>query len=99
MLSSLMQSMKVMVNVRIAAENICFPCLKYLGEHEAFTMLYNHAFLFSPRQADQLLWCCFINTTGRRGKHTAMDLHMEHLNRVCKDALCGLGANKTPKAI
>jgi hypothetical protein len=28
-----------------------------------------------------------------------MDLHMEHLNRVCKDALCGLGANKTPKAI
>ena len=29
----------------------------------------------------------------------AMDIHMEHLNRTCKDAICGLGANKTPKAI
>ena len=61
---------------------------------EAFTMLYSHAFLFSPRQAAQFLWCRFVN-----GKNIAMDLHMEHLNRVCKDALRGLGANKTPKAI
>ena len=66
---------------------------------EAFTMLYSHAFLFSPRQAAQLLWCRFVNTAGRPGKNIAMDLHMEHLNRVCKDALRGLGANKTPKAI
>ena len=28
-----------------------------------------------------------------------MDLHIDHLNRVCKDELCGLGANKTPTAI
>ena len=29
----------------------------------------------------------------------AMDIHMEHLNRTCKDAICGLGAKKKPKAI
>ena len=66
---------------------------------KVFTMLYSHAFLLSPRQANQLLWCRFVNTTGRPGKNIAMDLHMEHLNHVCKDALCGLGANKTPTAI
>ena len=27
------------------------------------------------------------------------DLFMEHLNRVVKDAVNGLGANKTPKAL
>ena len=33
-------------------------------------MLYSHAFLFSPCQAEQLLWCLFVNTTGRPGKNT-----------------------------
>ena len=28
-----------------------------------------------------------------------MDMHMEHLNKVCKEAISGLGVNKTPKAI
>ena len=80
-----------------------FPLFKVSGRTnytiEAFTMLYSHAFFLSPRQADQLLWCRFVNATGWAGKNIAMDLHMEHLNRVCKDALCALGANKTPMAI
>ncbi|MGJ8945920.1 hypothetical protein AB9K17_23815, partial [Salmonella enterica subsp. enterica serovar Kentucky] len=32
-------------------------------------------------------------------KNIAADLHMEHLNRLCKEAIKGLGANKTPSAI
>ena len=40
-----------------------------------------------------------MNTSGRPGKNIPMDLHMEHLNSVCKDAICGLGANKTPNSI
>ena len=28
-----------------------------------------------------------------------MDMHMEHLNKVYKEAISGLGANKTPKTI
>ena len=74
-----------------------FPLFRASGRTnytmEAFTMLYSHSFLLSPRVAKQLLWSRFINTAGRPGKNMAMDLHMEHLNRVCKDA------NKTPKAI
>ena len=80
-----------------------FPLFKISGRKnytiEAFTMLFSHAFLLSSRQAEQLLWCRFINTTGRPGRNIPMDLHMEHLNRVCKDAICSLGANKTQMAI
>ena len=64
---------------------------------EAFQMLYSYSFLLSPRQGMQLLWSRCINTRGRQGKNVPMDLHMEHLNKACKDALRGLGANKTPK--
>ena len=80
-----------------------FPLFKVSGRTnytiEMFTMLYSHAFLFSPRQADQLLWSSFVSTIGRSGKNIPMDLHMEHLNRICKDAISCLGANKTPTAI
>ena len=41
----------------------------------------------------------FINTHGRIGKNISCDLHMEHLNRMCKDAVNHLGANKIPQAI
>ena len=36
---------------------------------------------------------------GSRGRNVACDLHMEHLNRVCKEAIKGVGANKTSKTI
>ena len=36
---------------------------------------------------------------GRPGKNIPMDLHMEHRNRICKDAISCVGANKTPTAI
>ena len=41
----------------------------------------------------------FINTDGRVWKNISCDLHMEYLNRMCKDAVNHLGANKTPQAI
>ena len=36
-----------------------------------------------------------MNTHGSCGRN----IHMGHLNRVCKDAAAHLGANKTPGAI
>lgn len=66
---------------------------------EVLLTLYNYYFVFSPRQAKQLLWSRFINTHGLIGRNIPADLHMEHLNRMCKEAIKGLGANKTPKAI
>ena len=66
---------------------------------EVLYMLYNYHYVFSPRQAQQLIWCRCINTHGMQGRNIACDLHMEHLNRLCKEAVQGLGANKTPDAI
>ena len=66
---------------------------------EAFYMLYNSHFVYSPRQAEQLIWCRCVNTHGLQGRNIPMDLHMEHLNFLCKEAISALGANKTPKAI
>ena len=66
---------------------------------EAFTMLAQYHFLFSQCQAHQLLWSRFINVHGLPSHNIPCDLFMEHLNRVCKDAVRGLGANKTPQAL
>ena len=80
-----------------------FPLFKYSGRKnyckEAFNMLYSYHFTLSPRQAHQLIWSRFVNTTGLAGRNIACDLHMEHLNHLCKEAVRGLGANQTPTAI
>ena len=58
-------------------------------------MLYSCDYTLSPRQSQQLLYSRFINTHGLPGRNIAADLHMEHLNRACKEAIKGLGANKS----
>ena len=66
---------------------------------EALTMLYQNTYRLSPRLSHELLYSRFINVHGRQGKNIPADLHMEHLNRIAKDAIKGLGANKPEKAI
>ena len=41
----------------------------------------------------QLKWSRTVNVHGCRGKNISCDLHMEHMNRECKDPMHGLGAN------
>lgn len=65
---------------------------------EVVNMLYQHLYQLSPRLSSQLLWSRFINVHGRPGKNIPADLHMEHLNRLVKEAMKNLGANKTEKA-
>ena len=36
-----------------------------------------------------------MNIHGQIGRNIPCDLHMEHLNRVCKDAIKGVGASKS----
>lgn len=69
----------------------------YTGE--IFQLLHSYYFLLSPRQSHQLIWNRFVNVHGIRGRNIACDLHMEHLNRVCKEAIKGVGANKTEEVI
>ncbi len=65
---------------------------------EAFTLLLQYHISLAPTFAE-LKWSRFINVHGRPGRNISCDLHMEHLNRIAKTAVDGLGANKTEKAI
>lgn len=66
---------------------------------ETLLMLFKHTFLFSPRLSRQLMYSRFVNTHGVIGKNIACDLHNEHLNRLCKDVIHGLRANKKVECI
>ena len=66
---------------------------------EAFTLLAQYYLILPPRLAEQLKWSRFVNVHGLPGHNVSCDLHMEHLNRLTKTAVDGLGANKTEKAI
>ena len=67
--------------------------------NEILNALYSYHFLLSERPKSQLLYSCFINTRGIASHNIAADLHIEHMNRVVKEAIKGLGSNKTPAAI
>lgn len=62
---------------------------------EALNMLFQYTYRLTPRLQNELLYSRFINVHGRPGKNIPGDLHMEHLNRLAKEAIKGLGANKT----
>ena len=66
---------------------------------EAFTLLSQYHLILPEKLAEQLKWSRFINTHGHAGHNISCDLHMEHLNKLAKVAVDGLGANKTEKAI
>ena len=67
--------------------------------NEAFIMLCQYHYDLPALQAAQLIWSCCINTHGVRGRNIPFDLHLEHLNRLCKESIKGLQANKTKEAI
>ena len=62
--------------------------LPILYSVEAFVLLSQYKFLFTPRMAAQLKWSRTINTHGRIGKNISCDLHMEHSNRDVKTSIC-----------
>lgn len=64
---------------------------------EAFTLLSQYYLFLPPNQAAQLKWSRFINVHGLPGHNISCDLHMEHLNRLIKTAMEGLGSNKKQK--
>ena len=67
--------------------------------NEALTLLSQYHLTFPPYLAEQLKWSQFVNVQGLLGHNISCDLHMEHLNRVVKTAINGLGSNKSEKAI
>jgi len=47
---------------------------------EAFALLAQERYLFSPHMAMQLKWNRTVNTQGLPGRNVSCNLHMEHLN-------------------
>lgn len=66
---------------------------------EALNLVAQYHFFLPQRQAHQLIWSRCINVHGLAGRNIPSDLYMEHLNRVCKEAVLTLGANKTKTAL
>ena len=83
---------KYLLPIFAAAGNRNYAC-------EAANLLVQHFYTLSPRLSAQLIWSRFINVHGRPGKNIAGDLHMEHLNKIAKEAILFQGANKTTKAM
>ena len=66
---------------------------------EALNLLCQYFYSLTPRQSLELIWSRFVNVHGLPGRNVPNDLHMEHLNCICKEAIRGLGVNKTDRAI
>ena len=66
---------------------------------DAFLFLTQYFYDLPPQQSKQFLYSRFVNTRGVKGRNIAADLHQEHLNRLCKDCVKGLGSNKTKENI
>jgi len=66
---------------------------------ENLNLLLQYDYLLSPRQVEELVWGRFINTHGQTGKNIPNDLHCEHLNRLCKNSITNLQANKTTESM
>ena len=66
---------------------------------EALTLLSQCHITLPQNLAEQLKWSRFINTRGLPDHNVSCDLHMEHLNRLVKVAIDGLGANKSKISI
>ena len=65
-----------------------------------FTYIFVSTFHDLPlQQVQQLLHSKFVNTMGISGQNIPQDLHLEHLNRLCKDCVKGFGSNKTAENI
>ena len=66
---------------------------------EVLNMLCQFHYDLPPRLSQELIWSRFVSTHSLPGRNIPEDLHQEHLNRVVKDFIRGLGANKTEDAI
>ena len=66
---------------------------------EALLLISQHDYLLPHRMAQQVIWSRFVNIRGVPGGNIPADLHNEHLNKICKEAVRALGSNKTEESV
>ncbi len=64
-----------------------------------FTSIAQVEAMLSEEMAHRLTWGQFVNWNGGQGMNIACDMAQEICNRVSKDVVKGMGANKTTKAM
>ena len=55
--------------------------------------------LLSPQLAHQVLWDRFVNIKGGEGNNIPCDLYNEHINKLVKKIISGMGPNLTESSI
>lgn len=87
----------------ISCYKVLLPIFKATGRTNyskgALRLLVQFYYLFTPRLKKQLLYNRTINVHGKKGKNVSCDLHMEHINRICKDAIGVLGPGNSEAAV
>ena len=66
---------------------------------EAFHTLALVNLVAPPHVQQQIIWSRVVNSRGGAGNNIPVDLHMEHLNRLLKNMIIGIGANISEQAI
>jgi hypothetical protein len=64
-----------------------------------FTSIAQVEAMLSEEMAHRLTWGQFVNWNGGQGMNIACDMAQEICNRVSKDVVKGMGADKTTKAM
>ena len=81
-----------MLPILLASGNKNYAC-------EAANFFVQQSYTQCPRLSAQLVWSRFVNVHESTGKNIAGVLHMEHLNRIAKEAIRFQGTTKSKKAI
>ena len=66
---------------------------------EALSLLCNISIALSEKQAHDLKWNRTCNPHGRLGGNKPSDLHMEHMNRSCKDNISTFAPHISPTSV
>ena len=66
---------------------------------EAVNLLNQYQFVLPPIDAQKLIWNRLVNVHGIPGKNIPGDLCLEHLNRLCKQAVNDRGSNQSKEVI
>ena len=76
-----------------------FRCSNRTNYSVAFNLLFEYEYTMTPRMKQQMMWEHTVNVRGKPGRNVSMDLHMEHINKECKQAMGSLGSNVGDKAV
>ena len=66
---------------------------------EGLNLLAQFHFYLNERQSHELIWSRCINIHELPGRNIPCDLFLEHLNKICKQAIETLGSNFSEKAL